>query len=200
MSILNLFKKKYPGKFILILGPSGSGKGTIIDFLKSKNLNIKYPPSYTTRAKRPGEIEGDVYHYITKEQFRTKIKNREFLEWAIVHNNNYYGTDKQTIIKELENGNTVLREVDIQGVKSIYKIFHKSNIVTIFITTDSWEKLESRIKKRANISEEELANRKSSYYKEIKFMKDATHTIFSEDGKIDEANREALSIIKKYID
>lgn len=199
LSSFNLFKKRYPGKFILILGPSGSGKGTVIGYLKSNYPNLVFPASYTTRDKRPKEVEGEVYHFITKDAFKAKIKANDFLEWAIVHADNYYGTDKNEIIQNLKKGKNVLREVDIQGVKSIQKLIHPQNIITIFITTDSWTKLEKRIKGRSNISPEELEHRKKSYEKEIKFAKKCNFTVFSEDGQINKTNQEVLDIIKKSI-
>lgn len=187
------------GKLILILGPSGTGKGTVINHLKKCYPELVFPASYTTRAMRPNEIEGEVYHFISKEEFKAKIEAGDFLEWAIVHGDNYYGTDKKEILENLEAGKTVLREVDIQGVISLQNLIPKDQIYTIFLTTDSWEKLENRIKKRANISDEELANRKESYFKEIEYQDQMSYTMYSEDGAIEQGNKEAERIVGEIL-
>lgn len=187
------------GQLILILGPSGTGKGTIISHLRKTFPELVFPASYTTRDTRPGEKAGQVYHFITKEKFKQKIDRGDFLEWAIVHGDNYYGTDKNEILKNLTKGKTVLREVDIQGVHSLKKLIPATNIHTVFITTDSWQKLEQRIKKRANITEEELLKRQKSYQKEIEFIDEMDHVLYSEEGKIDECNQAAAELIQKII-
>jgi guanylate kinase len=193
---INLFNN-LQGKLILILGPSGTGKGTVINHLKKQFPEIIFPASYTTRAMRPNEQNGEVYHFITKEEFKTKIENDDFLEWAIVHGDNYYGTDKKEILENLAQNKTILREVDIQGVHSLQKIIPKDKIFTIFITTDSWEKLEKRIKLRANMITDELKQRKESYQTEIKYKDEMNYTLYSEDNQIEECNQQAEEIIRQ---
>lgn len=195
----NNLLKKVTGQLILILGPSGTGKGTVINHLKNSFPSIVFPASYTTREMRPNEVEGEVYHFISKEQFKAKINQGAFLEWAIVHGDNYYGTDKSEIIQNLENNRPVLREVDIQGVHSLKKLIPPENIHTIFITTDSWEKLEKRIKLRADISQEELEKRKLSYHTEIQHLDQVDHILYSEDGQIEECNQKAVEIVSKIL-
>jgi guanylate kinase len=192
--------KDFSGKLILILGPSGTGKGTVINHLKNTFPELVFPASFTTRAMRPNEIPGEVYNFITKEQFQQKIEKNEFLEWAIVHGDNYYGTDKKSILESLELGKTVLREVDIQGVHSLQNLIPEDKIHTIFLTTDSWEKLESRIKKRANIRPEELQSRKESYQNEIQYSHEMEHILYSEDGQIEECNQKAEKIVKNILE
>lgn len=187
------------GQLILILGPSGTGKGTVIAHLKKTFPELVFPASYTTRDTRPGEKAGEVYHFITQEKFKQKIDRGDFLEYAIVHGDNYYGTDKNEILKNLRKGKTVLREVDIQGVNSLKQIIPLEHIHTIFITTDSWQKLEKRIKKRANISQEELLKREKSYHKEIESLNEMDHILYSEEGKIDECNQEAEKLIQQIV-
>lgn len=185
------------GKLILILGPSGCGKGTLIEYLKKNHAEFSYPASYTTRDKRPNETEGDVYHYISKEEFQQKIEADEFLEWAIVHQDNYYGTSKKDILEGLKAGKTVVREVDIQGVESITKLLAKQNYSTIFITTPTWDELAERIKNRAAISEEELENRRQSYLKEKEFEPKADFVILSQTGNIEKAFQDLEQILQK---
>ncbi len=197
MSSISL--EKSLGKLILILGPSGTGKGTVINHLKKCYPELVFPASYTTRDMRANEVEGEVYHFTSKPVFRQKIESGDFLEWAIVHGDNYYGTDKKQILENLQAGKTVCREVDIQGVLSLQNLIPKEQIYTIFLTTDSWEKLENRIKKRANISEEELYKRKESYLKEIEYKDQMSYTMYSEDGAIEQGNQEAERIVAQIL-
>lgn len=184
------------GKLYLIVGPSGAGKGTIIEAIKKNRPDIFFPLSCTTRDMRPGEEEGIVYNFISKEDFLKKIEDGDFLEWAHVHSrDNFYGTLKAPILKALEEGKKVLREVDMQGVESITKIIEKSKLSTIFITVANWETLEKRIIKRSPMSEDEINRRKLSFIKEMEFSKNCDYIIHSEDGKIEESINEVLKII-----
>jgi len=190
--------KKY-GKLILILGPSGCGKGTIIKYIKKKYPSFIFPISYTTRNKRKNEKEGEVYHFISQPDFKEKIKNDELLEWAIVHQDNYYGTSKLEILKNLEKGKIVLREVDIQGAESIKKLVPKENLSIIFITTNSWNDLKDRIINRNTISSDELEKRHKSYIEESKYKSKADYIIHSINGDIPANNQQADEIITQII-
>lgn len=187
------------GKFFLILGPSGSGKGTVMDFLKKEFSQAVFPVSATTRAPRPNEKDGEVYNFLTKEDFKKKIDGGEFLEWAIVHHDNYYGTLKKPIVNALESGKIVIREVDMQGVISIRKIFPANQVKAIFITAPSWENLKHRILLRSKIPNEELCQREISFEKEMAFSKQCDFVVMSEEGKIDEYCGKVDEIIKREI-
>lgn len=189
----------FPGKLILILGPSGSGKGTIIQYIKKNYPEFIFPRSYTTRDMRPGEKEGEVYHFISKEEFKSKIQNGEFLEYATVHQDNLYGTIKSEIIEPLKQGKTVVREVDVQGVESIWSKLGKENVTTIFITTPSWDDLRDRILGRADMTFEELEKREQSYHTEMKFAEICNFVIESITGQIDKALARTKEIIDSII-
>lgn len=187
------------GTFILILGPSGTGKGTVIAHLRKVFPQAVFPLSCTTRSPRPGEKEGEVYHFITKEEFKRRIDAGEFLEWAIVHNDNYYGTLRAPIEAALNEGKLVIREVDMQGVVSIRKLFGRDKVKAVFITSPSWENLKIRIQKRAPLPLAELQQREKSYEKEMAFAPECDFTVMSEDGKIPEVCGEVEGIIKREI-
>jgi len=136
---------EYKGLLFIVSGPSGAGKGTVITALRSAFPAFVYPISHTTRAIRPGEKDGETYHYISESEFENGIKNGEFLEWAQVHKKNYYGTLKKTIMDALIAGKIVIREVDVQGFNSIRKVVPAKNLVTIFLKAESLQKLISRI-------------------------------------------------------
>ena len=183
------------GKLILVIGPSGVGKGTAIKQIRQLCSQLFFPTSYTTRQMRQGEKQGETYNFITKPEFEKMIKDDAFLEYQLVHNTSYYGTDKASILENIEKGKSVIREMDIQGVKEILDKEWTFDIVTIFITTDSWETLKSRILKRSQISEQELENRKQSYLKEIEFLEKSNHVVYSEENKIDKLIQSLVSII-----
>ena len=185
-------------KLFAIIGPSGAGKGTVIKEIKKLFPQIKYPISFTTREKREGEKEGEVYYFISQEKFQEMIQNQEFLEYQKVHKNAYYGSSKKEIIGNLENKH-VLREFDIQGVKELEKVMPEENLVKIFITVKNWKTLESRILKRSKISNEELNKRKESFEKEIEYANKCNYVIESKENMQEELIKDFSQIINKYI-
>lgn len=186
-----------PGRLFLILGPSGAGKGVTIQCVRKRFPDAVFPVSCTTRPSRPQEKDGEVYHFISKQEFDWKIKSGEFLEWAVVHHDNRYGTLKQEILDPLEQGKMVIREVDMQGVESILKILPKDQIVSIFITTKSWEILKDRIMRRQKESDAELEKRHQSYLKEMEFSKQCDYVVESEEGKQMKLCDEVSAIMEK---
>lgn len=185
------------GKLFVISGPSGVGKGTVIKALKKKFPDFLYPISSTTRNKRPDEKEGEVYHFITKKDFLKGIVKKDFLEWAEVHQSNYYGTLKKPIIDALAEGKTVIREVDVQGFHSIKKIIPSKNLVSIFLKAENTEKLLERIHKRGTLPPEEMRNRMESAKKELSEADIFDYQVWSLEGKIPECVNEISEIINK---
>lgn len=185
------------GKLFLILGPSGSGKGTVISYLRQQFPQAVFPVSATTRTPRPNERDGEVYHFLSREEFQKKIDSGEFLEWAVVHNDNFYGTLASPILEALKEGKIVIREVDMQGVESIVKLLPREQVVSIFITAPSWENLRHRILGRSKIPENELIQREKSFEREMVFSKKCDFVVMSEEGKINEFCKETADIIKK---
>jgi guanylate kinase len=183
------------GKLILIVGPSGSGKGTVIERLKDKYQGFVYPVSYTTREMRDGEVDGEVYHFTSKEKFKEMIEAGEFLEYAVVHADNYYGTSKADIIEPMKAGALVVREVDIQGFQSIRELVPKENLVSIFMKVSDSEDLKRRILNRSQVDEAELENRLESAAKELAQADQCDFQVENEWGKIDQCLREVEKII-----
>lgn len=183
------------GKLFIISGPSGVGKGTVIKVLKNEFPQFIYPISHTTRQIRPGEKEGDVYHFISVERFKQGIEQEEFLEWAQVHGKDYYGTLKKPIMDALEHGNIVIREVDVQGFHSIRKVIPPENLVTIFLKAENLEKLLQRIARRGKLPEEELQRRMQSAEKEMKDADLFDYQVWSLEDKIPQCVDEVKKII-----
>lgn len=102
------------GLLIVISGPSGAGKGTVCKALLNKDENLKLSISMTTRKPRNGEVDGENYFFTTVEKFKTLIENNMLLEWAKVYDN-YYGTPKEFVQKNIDEGHDVILEIDIQG-------------------------------------------------------------------------------------
>ena len=184
------------GKLFLIVGPSGSGKSSVMHGLKDIHPEYVYPLSATTRAMREGEKEGEIYYFYTKERFKEGVENGEFLEYAIVHQDNYYGMLKQPVIDSLKNGSTVVREVDIQGFDSIRKVIPTENLVTIFITVPNKNDLINRIVSRSAISKDELEKRKGSMYKEFNRSRDRDYLVENKNGELESSINRVAEIIK----
>lgn len=151
------------GKFIIISGPSGVGKGTICNVLL-KELNAWYSVSMTTRSIREGEVDGVNYFFISKEEFKKRIEDGQLLEYN-VYNDNYYGTPKDKVLEKLEEGVNVFLEIDVNGARNIKSIF--PDALLLYIAPPSIDVLRERlvgrgtddletIEKRLKIAEEEL--------------------------------------------
>lgn len=189
----------YLGKLFLIVGPSGSGKGTVIKRIAEKYAGFIYPISYTTREPRDGEEDGQVYHFVSKQKFKDMIEAGDFLEYAVVHSDNYYGTYKDDIMIPLKNGAVVVREVDIQGYFSIKKLIPSENLVSIFMKVSDLDDLTNRILRRGEISDEELKRRLESAKKEIAQGEDCDYQVENAWGKINECVADVEKIILKEL-
>lgn len=183
-SIKNFDKSEMNGLLILIVGPSGSGKGTVIEQFKAKYAGFVYPVSYTTREPREGEVDGEVYTFVSKEKFENMIKNDEFLEYALVHEDNYYGTPKAQVFDPLFEGAVVIREVDIQGFESIKEIVPAENLVSIFMKVSDLDDLKGRILRRGFIDEEEIEKRMNSALAEIAKADQCDYQVENKWGEI----------------
>lgn len=183
------------GKLVLMVGPSGSGKGTVIAELKKRHQEWVFPVSVTTRLARSGEKDGAVYHFMSEEEFKNAIKNNELLEWAEVHKKNFYGTLKKPILDALNQGKTVVREVDIQGFKSIKNAIPRDQFLSIFLIVENLDELKARILKRGPMPEEEINRRMESAKKEISESNLCDYKVPSPHGKIPEITAEVERII-----
>lgn len=144
------------GKLIVLTGPSGVGKGTLIKLLLQRNPLLRLSISATTRQPRRGETDGVDYYFLNQKDFETAILNHEFLEWA-EYAGNYYGTPKAQVIQQIELGNYVLLEIELAGARAIANIF--PDVRRIFILPPSIEELSARIRARGTNSEESIAQR-----------------------------------------
>ena len=176
------------GILFIISGPAGSGKTTICDGLIEKE-SLQRIVTSTTRSPRQGEIDGLDYHFLTPDDFKTKIKEDAFYEYATVHNN-YYGTQKLDIINPILAGQNLLLNIDVQGAKTIKEKASadkglKGHIVTIFIMPPSLEELNERLKNRGTDSKEEIERRLIVARSEMEQEKHYDYTIISQSKSVD---------------
>jgi len=165
------------GKFIVLSGPSGVGKGTICNTL-IKELNAWYSISMTTRNPREGEQDGIHYYFVTKEEFEEHLKNKELLEYNI-YNNNYYGTPKYKVLEKLNQGIDVFSEIDVNGAKNIKKMFPES--LLIYIAPPSMEELRKRLTERGTETIEKINERLAIAEEEAKEQHIYDYIIINDD-------------------
>ena len=133
---------------VILSGVAGAGKDTVKKEIISRMKNVVTIPSVTSRQPREGDVPGQTYHFVTKEEFETMIKNNELYEYDI-HHNNYYGTSKKILNKEIEKGNIIIKDIDVNGTENLVNLFkNEMKVVTIFLRVEKEElrrRLEARI-------------------------------------------------------
>ncbi len=186
------------GKLFLVVGPSGVGKGTLVNRLRARHPEFYFPPSATTRIPRKGEEEGMQYHFFSEEEFAKMESEGKFLETAIVHETEKYGTLREPILRAIRNGKIVIREVDIQGLRKIHENLEKEKFAAIFVLPPDFEILEKRILKRQpKISKTELVRRLASAREEIAQKNLTDFEVVSSEGKIEKMVSEVESFIAR---
>ncbi|MBU6214230.1 guanylate kinase [Patescibacteria group bacterium] len=183
------------GIFVIVVGPSGSGKNVLIQSMRESYPDIVFPTSCTTRMMRPGERDGKTYFFLSDEGFRKRIEAQEFLEWA-PYGGYLYGTLKSEIIPFLQEGRMVLREVEIQGARRIKGLLPKDQLATVFIDAGPWDELERRIRARAPITDDELEKRRKRYADEEHFKAEADFVVENPRGSLEQAKIDMNAVIK----
>lgn len=183
-----LFEQK--GILFILSGPSGVGKGTVRQRLFEQETNLKYSVSATTREKRPGEVHGVDYFYKTHDEFENMIEQKQLLEHA-QYVNNYYGTPKEYVEKQLSAGHDVFLEIEVQGAMQVKQNFPQG--VFIFLFPPSLEELKNRIVNRGTESTDLVMNRLKEAEKEISMMSEYDYVVVNDD--VDKAVSKVQAII-----
>jgi guanylate kinase len=139
------------GSLLIVAAPSGAGKTSLVSALLAERPQIKLSVSMTTRPARPGEIDGQDYHFVSTEQFQQAVRESQLLEWAHVHDN-YYGTSRAWVEQQLQKGHDILLEIDWQGAQQVRRLMPRA--VGIYILPPSLEALRARLLARGQDSED----------------------------------------------
>jgi guanylate kinase len=181
---------KGKGKLFIISGPSGSGKSTLLAEVLEKLDNEYFSVSVTTRAPRPGEIDGVNYLFKTREEFEGMITNGEFLEYT-EYAGNYYGTPAEPILRKLEEGKDIFLDIEVVGALQVRKKIPEA--VLIFAVPPSFSELERRLRKRSTESEQKIRERLEVARREYKQAVSYDYIVITD--KPGDACREILSIV-----
>ena len=175
---MDIIRTRERGNLIVISGPSGAGKGTIISALRDINKNFWVSISMTSRDIRSNDIPGVTYFFVSKDEFEKRISNDEFLEYA-TYNGNYYGTPKDKILDKLNEGIDVILEIEIQGALKVKEIV--PDAIFIFILPPSMSELRNRLIKRGTDSVDKILSRFKIAYKEINEVTKYNYVVINDD-------------------
>ncbi|MBE9197143.1 guanylate kinase [Synechocystis sp. LEGE 06083] len=166
------------GQLIVLTGPSGVGKGTLVQLLLERHPHWFLSISATTRSPRAGEEDGQSYYFLSKEEFQTWIGEEKLLEWA-EYAGNYYGTPRQPVEAQIAQGKTVLLEIEVLGARQIKQTFPSAR--RIFILPPSVEVLEERLRGRGSDSETAIAKRLAQAQQELQAAVEFDHQLVNDD-------------------
>ena len=164
---------------VILSSPSGAGKTTISKKIQQKYQNFKISVSHTTRKSRSNEVEGIDYYFIKENDFKNKIKNNEFYEYAKIFGN-YYGTSKESVLNLLKNKNDVLFDIDWQGTQQLSK-FKELNLLKIFILPPSKEELKKRLIQRNQDKPDVVEERLKAYDTDSAHKKDYDFVVINDN-------------------
>ncbi|MBF0572421.1 MAG: guanylate kinase [Desulfamplus sp.] len=187
-------EEKKRGKIFVVSAPSGAGKTTLCAKILAKFPNLAYSVSHTTRQPRANEIDGVHYFFITADEFKKRIDQNLWAEWANVHDN-FYGTSLKFIEDNVAEGNNLLLDIDVQGAKQFKRSFPEA--ITIFIMPPSINVLKERLIKRGTDSDEVIIKRLANAENEIAQRSFYEHIIVNDELNISE--KEMADIISKAI-
>ncbi|MDR0500491.1 MAG: guanylate kinase [Coriobacteriales bacterium] len=182
------------GILFIISGPSGSGKGTLVNRILKRISKLSLSISATTRTPRPGEVNGREYFFISDEEFDDLIATDGLLEWALVHNRFRYGTPSGNVYAALNAGNDVLLEIDVQGKEQIKLKIPEA--VSIFIDPPSFAELEKRLLQRGSESKQDIQRRLCTARLELEHKDEFDHILVNDDLEV--ATEALCNLIMSY--
>jgi guanylate kinase len=185
-----------PDRLVLFCGPSGSGKTTIVHHLLKVFPNMSFSISATTRPMRANEVNGVDYHFLTPDEFRTRIANGDFLEWEEVYHDRFYGTLKADVYEILKQGKIALFDVDVEGGLQIRKHFGKK-LLDVFVMPPSVDELHRRLVARASETEDSLRKRLDKSEKEMQYAYRFNNIIVNTVQA--DACQEAVNLVQQFL-
>ncbi len=184
------------GKLIILTAPSGSGKTSITRYLIGKYPRLSFSISATTRSPRGNEKDGVEYHFLSVDDFRTRIDANEFIEWEMVYEGKYYGTLKSELQRIWNEGKVPMLDIDVQGAIHVQQQF-AGNCLSIFIQPPSVAELRRRLAARGTETPESLETRVNKASYEMSFNHHFSKTILNED--LEKACAETEQVIKDFL-
>ena len=184
------------GLLIVISGPAGSGKGTMLQHIfqsPKHGAKFAYSVSATTRAPRPGEVDGKNYHFLTREDFEARIARDELLEYT-EYCGNYYGTLKSEAEAVLESGRNLILEIEVEGAMNIKRRF--PDALAIMLLPPSFKTQEARLRGRGTETEEKILARLERTREELKLLENYDYVVYNRDGKIGSVAEDIYAIVR----
>ena len=187
----------FQGKAIIFSAPSGAGKTTIVRYLLEKEIPLLFSISACSRNRRPNEMDGKDYYFLSIDEFKAKVSNNAFVEWEEVYENNFYGTLKSEIDRIWSSHQHVVFDVDVVGGLNLKKHFG-DRALSIFIEPPSLDVLFKRLKNRATENEKSLNKRIEKATQEMKFSSSFDLIIIND--RLEKAKKDAFEEVSKFLE
>jgi guanylate kinase len=181
------------GILLVVSGPAGSGKGTVLKELMAKSGDFVYSVSATTRAPRPGEVNGVNYHYITSEDFEERIASGGMLEYTR-YCDNYYGTPKKEAEEVLESGKNLILEIEVEGAENVKRLYPEA--VLIMLLPPSFAVQEARLRGRGTETEEVIKKRLERTREELPRVSSYDYIVYNHDGGSGKSADDIIAIVR----
>lgn len=184
------------GVLLVVSGPSGVGKGAIIAELLRRHPEVHKSVSCTTRAPRPGEVEGDDYFFVTPAKFHELREQEGLLEWAVVHQDLQYGTPREPVEASLTQGQDIILEIDYQGARSVRELMG-DRASLVFVAPPRWQDLVSRLRGRSTEDEEATGKRLASAIHELAHVELFEYLIINDDLEVAVTELQAILLAER---
>ncbi len=179
-------------RLVVLAGPTAVGKGTVASYIRRHHPEVRLSVSATTRPPRPGEVEGEHYHFVDDAEFDRMVEAGELLEWATVHNASRYGTPRRSVEGAIDAGDSVLLEIDIQGARAVRRAMPEATLV--FLLPPSWEELVRRLVGRGTESPAEQQRRLETAKVELAAVDEFDHQVVNHE--VGEAAQKVVDLMR----